>query len=119
MSATGQFLLSLDKGNNAQMASKVTCWKHFVIRVTKVTGVFDGYAPTPATYDEMFDGPFVRPAYTSIYTQMQHLREEEIASRSDFLARSYVDEGVTFDIGGVERPFPIDLVPRLISAKDE
>ena len=89
-----------------------------MIRVTKVTGVFDGYAPTPATYDEMFEGPFVRPAYTSIYTQMQHLREGEIASRSDFLARSYVDEGVTFDIGGVERPFPIDLVPRLISAKD-
>ncbi|WP_462287729.1 circularly permuted type 2 ATP-grasp protein [Nostocoides sp.] len=83
-----------------------------------MTGLFDGYQPSAGAYDEMFDGPMVRAAYTAIYTRMQRLRGEEVHSRADFLANSYVAEGVTFDIGGVERPFPIDLVPRVIPSKD-
>ena len=83
-----------------------------------MNGLFDGYAPTPATFDEMFDGPMVRSTYTAIYTTMQRLRPDEVASRADFLASSYLNEGVTFDVGGVESPFPIDLVPRVISARD-
>ena len=32
----------------------------------------------------------------------------------DSLARAYLNQGVTFDVGGEERPFPLDIVPRVI-----
>ena len=38
--------------------------------------------------------------------------------RAETLARSYLDQGVTFDIAGEERPFPLDVVPRVISAEE-
>ena len=83
-----------------------------------VTGVFEGYQPVAATYDEMFDGAQVRPAYSAVHRRMSTMRPEEIRARADYLAATYVDQGVTFDIGGVERPFPLDLIPRIIAAED-
>ena len=83
-----------------------------------MSGVFDGYQPVAAAYDEMFDGSQVRGAYSAVHRRMQDMRPDEIRARADYLAATYVDQGVTFDIGGVERPFPLDLIPRIISADD-
>ena len=33
-------------------------------------------------------------------------------------ARAFTDRGVTFALGGEERPFPLDLVPRVIAAAE-
>ena len=41
-----------------------------------------------------------------------------LKERADTLARSYLDQGVTFDYAGEERPFPLDAVPRVISAHE-
>ncbi len=38
--------------------------------------------------------------------------------RADVLARAFLDQGVTFALKGVERPFPLDLVPRIIDAAE-
>ena len=40
----------------------------------------------------------------------------ELRFRADQLARTFTDRGVTFDLGGEERPFPLDLIPRVIDA---
>lgn len=37
-------------------------------------------------------------------------------SRFDQLGRTFTDRGVTFALGGEERPFPLDLIPRIIAA---
>lgn len=64
-----------------------------------VFATFDRY-PTPSgVYDEMFDGEAVRAAYSRIHGRVTALSPEELRARADFLARSYVDQGVTFDIG--------------------
>ncbi len=42
----------------------------------------------------------------------------ELGGRAEALARSYLDQGVTFDFAGEERPFPLDVVPRVISADE-
>ncbi|WP_157509042.1 circularly permuted type 2 ATP-grasp protein [Luteipulveratus halotolerans] len=65
----------------------------------------------------MFDGHEVRPSYTTVRTQVDRLSPEELRARSDYLSSSYLDQGVTFDIGGEERPFPLDIVPRLIDSQ--
>ena len=40
--------------------------------------------------------------------------QTELQSRVEALQSSYLDQGVTFDIGGEERAFPLDVLPRVI-----
>ena len=77
---------------------------------------FDRYRTPAGTYDEMFDGEAVRGPYARIHNRVTALSPEELRARAEFLSRSYVDQGVTFDIGGEEQPFPLDLLPRVIDA---
>ena len=39
---------------------------------------------------------------------------DRVCSRVEALQASYLDQGVTFDIGGEERAFPLDILPRVI-----
>jgi len=82
------------------------------------TSLFRG-ARTGADGDEMFtpDGR-VRPTYRALHDALAGLGPEEFRSRSESLARSYLDQGITFDYAGEERPFPIDAIPRVIDAEE-
>ena len=42
----------------------------------------------------------------------------DLKVRSEALDRAYVDQGITFSLSGQERPFPLDIVPRVISAAE-
>lgn len=68
------------------------------------------------TYDEMHDGRIVRPEYQVLRKSVDALDSLDLKVRIDALAASYLDQGVTFDIGGEERAFPIDILPRIIAA---
>lgn len=76
-------------------------------------------ARTGSGGDEMFapDGT-VRPTYQALHDALSGLGTEEFRSRSDSLARSYLDQGITFDYAGEERPFPIDAIPRVVAAEE-
>jgi uncharacterized circularly permuted ATP-grasp superfamily protein len=76
-------------------------------------------ARTGAAGDEMFtpDGT-VRPTYQALHDALAGLGLEEFRARSESLARSYLDQGITFDYAGEERPFPIDAIPRVIDAEE-
>jgi len=82
-----------------------------------VSDLFDGY-PLGAAYDEMFSSSGVRPRYAPVHRTLSNLTAAEVASRADSLARSYVAQGVTFDFAGEERPFPLDVVPRVITPEE-
>ena len=85
-------------------------------------------SPTPSLFDdippgirgdEMFaDDGSVRPTTAALHEALSGLGLEEFRARSESLARSYLDQGVTFDYAGEERPFPIDAIPRLIDAAE-
>lgn len=77
-----------------------------------IFAAYDG-VDSPA-YDEMFSAAGVRRVYRELHDLLLKMPEEEIAARAEALASSYLDQGVTFAVGGEERPFPLDLVPRLI-----
>jgi uncharacterized circularly permuted ATP-grasp superfamily protein len=70
-----------------------------------------------AAWDEMItpDGQ-ARPAYRLLHESMQQSGSRELHAGSDALARAYLNQGVTFDVGGEERPFPLDIIPRVIDA---
>ena len=83
--------------------------------------VFQGYdGVVSAAYDEMFSlvdgGVDVRPEYRAVFDAFVKMPNEEILARAESLASAYLDQGVTFGVGGEERPFPLDIVPRLIDA---
>ena len=85
-------------------------------------GIFDGYNSVGGyskAFDEMFDAQGnVRGPYKGIFTELAPSDASELAARSDALGRAFIDQGITFSLSGQERPFPLDLVPRVISAAE-
>ena len=81
--------------------------------------LFRAYAASPTgAYDEMMAADGVREAYASTLPLLEALDATEVRARAEYLRSTYVDQGVTFDIGGEERPFPLDIVPRILPAED-
>lgn len=80
--------------------------------------LFESYPPARA-WDEMLDavtGP--RPAYRHVHAALAQQSAAELRTRAETLARSYLAQGVTFDFAGEERPFPLDVVPRVITGQE-
>jgi uncharacterized circularly permuted ATP-grasp superfamily protein len=75
--------------------------------------LFEGY-DAGAAYDEMFDATSLREPYRRLVESLQHLSRADLVNRLETLQNSYLDQGVTFDIGGEERAFPLDVLPRVI-----
>ncbi len=72
-----------------------------------------------STWDEMFDeAGRPRSAYTVLHQALQTLSEEDFESRCAARDRAFRDQGITFSLSGEERPFPLDLVPRVIPADE-
>ena len=55
-------------------------------------------------------------ATTALVSVLQPMDPAELRYRADQLARVFTDRGVTYDYAGEERPFPLDLIPRVIDA---
>ncbi|MFE7718964.1 circularly permuted type 2 ATP-grasp protein [Nocardia rhizosphaerihabitans] len=67
----------------------------------------------------MFDAAGrVRAPYKGIHAAMAANDVGDLAKRSDALDRAFIDQGITFSLSGQERPFPLDLVPRVIAAAE-
>ena len=85
-------------------------------------GIFDGYNELGSyskAFDEMFDAQGnVRGPYKGIFAELAPSDASELEARNDALGRAFIDQGITFSLSGQERPFPLDLVPRVISAAE-
>jgi hypothetical protein len=83
-----------------------------------VADIFDGYRLAEA-WDEMFAAPGEpRSPYDALVSVLQPMDPAELRFRADQLARVFTDRGVTYDFAGEERPFPLDLIPRVIDAAE-
>src|SRR5262245_9742852 len=87
------------------------------------SALFAGYRepdrPHAGAFDEMFhpDGT-VRSPYRALHDAIAPTAAADLAARSEALDRAYLDQGITFSLSGQERPFPLDIVPRVISAAE-
>ncbi|NMO01298.1 circularly permuted type 2 ATP-grasp protein [Gordonia sp. TBRC 11910] len=87
------------------------------------TDIFAAYAQgeprASAAYDEMFDASGgVRAPYRGVLRAMSETDSSDIQNRVDALGRAFIDQGITFSLSGKERPFPLDVVPRVLSAAE-
>jgi len=84
--------------------------------------IFGGYNASDIysiAFDEMFDAQGnVRGPYRGIYAELAPSDASELKARAEALGRAFIDQGITFSLSGQERPFPLDLVPRVISATE-
>jgi uncharacterized circularly permuted ATP-grasp superfamily protein len=85
--------------------------------------LFDGYHEPDRPHADAYDGMFhadgtVRSAYRALHDAIAPTAAADLAVRSEALDRAYVDQGITFSLSGQERPFPLDIEPRVISAAE-
>ncbi|MDQ3107396.1 MAG: circularly permuted type 2 ATP-grasp protein [Actinomycetota bacterium] len=67
----------------------------------------------------MFEVPGVpRLPYRALHEALQPLSSVDLDGRAAARDRAFRDQGITFSLSGEERPFPLDLVPRIISAAE-
>src|SRR5271169_6248150 len=84
--------------------------------------IFGGYDTSDVysmAFDEMFDAQGnVRGPYKGIYAELAPSDASDLEARAEALSRAFSDQGITFSLSGQERPFPLDQVPRVISAAE-
>ncbi len=84
--------------------------------------LFDGYTIEEG-YDEMFepDG-HPRSHYRQLFLRLSQMSLEEYRRRCRLAERIFIEQGITFtvygDESGCERPFPLDLIPRIIPSQE-
>jgi uncharacterized circularly permuted ATP-grasp superfamily protein len=89
-----------------------------VLQYEVVGDLFDDY-PADAAFDEMFEptGP-PRPGYRALHEAVVALSSADLEERYAVRDRSLRDQGITFSFSGEERTWPLDLIPRIISAEE-
>ncbi|CAN5459205.1 circularly permuted type 2 ATP-grasp protein [soil metagenome] len=84
--------------------------------------LFQKYPLNPLVWDEMhaFDG--VRPQYQKVFDFLLDISAEELNKKEELARRLFMSQGITFTVysdgEGVEKIFPFDIIPRIITATE-
>lgn len=75
------------------------------------------YQPTVGAYDEMYtpDGR-ARPGLAALDRALRSLGDEGLRDRGRLRDAHLSAQGITFTLSGRERPLPMDLIPRVVTA---
>ncbi|SNZ11742.1 Uncharacterized conserved protein, circularly permuted ATPgrasp superfamily [Persephonella hydrogeniphila] len=86
--------------------------------------LFENYRISPNTYDEVFNqNKGIKKHYRKIVNYFSKLTPAEFKELDNHAKISFINQGVTFAVysensEGVERVFPFDLFPRIITPKE-
>jgi len=76
----------------------------------------------PPTWDEMMDDRSVRPHYYTLMETLSQLDVEKIRQKHQQASELFMSQGITFtvysDDAGIERIFPFDIIPRIITSAE-
>lgn len=82
----------------------------------------DKITPNLNTWDEMFSYEGVRERYRPVFEALQNMRPEELEAKDRQAADFFMNQGITFtvysDNKGIERIFPFDIIPRIITGPE-
>jgi uncharacterized circularly permuted ATP-grasp superfamily protein len=84
--------------------------------------LFDNYE-TDGFYDEMFDANAdPRTHYKKLFQRLSEMSLEDYRSRTQLADLTLISQGITFnvygDTRGTEKPWPFDLVPRIVPSNE-
>lgn len=80
------------------------------------------YVCPPGTWDEMYYENEIRSHYKKVLKTLQGLDDEVLYQKDKHAGELFVNQGITFtvysDNAGIERIFPFDIIPRIITGKE-
>ena len=85
--------------------------------------LFSSYELVPNTWDEMYNNDSkIRTQYDIINSYLRSTSPEVLFKKEELSRQLFMSQGVTFtvysDNEGIEKIFPFDIVPRIITAKE-
>ncbi len=85
--------------------------------------LFSSYDTLPKTWDEMYnDSAAFRSQYEGFIKYLEKTSPEKLTKKEDLSKQLFMSQGVTFtvynDNEGIEKIFPFDIVPRIITSKE-
>src|SRR5215213_2418598 len=82
--------------------------------------LFREYPLTSNTWDEMFQEKDVRNQYQGFLQFLRSIPADELNGKEDLARRLFMSQGITFTVyssgEGIEKIFPFDIIPRIITA---
>ena len=88
----------------------------------QATELLKTYYVDTNTWDEMYMESSVREQYQRVVEFMQQLSLEELNKKEELAKRLFMSQGVTFTVyssgEGIEKIFPFDIIPRIITATE-
>jgi len=79
----------------------------------------DNYACAPGVWDEMKDANSFRQHYKNVVQALQQLDVQALQQKEKLASELFMNQGITFtvysDDAGIERIFPFDIIPRIIT----
>lgn len=77
------------------------------------------YQNQPQVWDEMFRAEGVRAEYQHFVTAIENLAGAEMTRKDELAKKLFMSQGITFTVyssgEGIEKIFPFDIIPRIIS----
>lgn len=84
--------------------------------------LLNSYQAEPSVWDEMYATLSVRPQYHGVAEFLQQMSIEELNKKEELARRLFMSQGITFTVynsgEGIEKIFPFDIIPRIITAAE-
>lgn len=84
--------------------------------------LINNYTTTAGFYDEMWNAQDIREPYSKVLTALQHLDLNALHQKDRMAGELFMNQGITFtvyaDNAGIERIFPFDIIPRIITSTE-
>lgn len=84
--------------------------------------LFNSYPTENGIWDEMFSENGIRDPYKRVLQFLNKISAEELNKKEEMARRLFMSQGITFTVyssgEGIEKIFPFDLIPRIITAAE-
>lgn len=86
------------------------------------SALFQNYLFSTDYYDEMYNHTEIRAPYQKLFEFLKDYPAEELTKKEEMARRLFMSQGVTFTIysgeEGIEKIFPFDVIPRIITSSE-
>ncbi len=84
--------------------------------------IFNNYSLNNLVWDEMYHENDVRDPYKKLLKFLKNISSEELSKKEEMARRLFMSQGITFTVyssgEGIEKIFPFDVIPRIITASE-
>ena len=84
--------------------------------------IWQEYVTQQGIWDEMKGETAIRNQYNKLFEVLQHLPVEALHQKDKLASELFMNQGITFtvysDNAGIERIFPFDIIPRIITSAE-